>query len=95
MHGPPTMRHAFPLKLLENARNLMRPFWALFVIALATAALPQNATAQMQMSPIFGPKQFLRDTGKPQSFLETFQNCELAAQYKLVVLTIPSPITKN
>ena len=35
--------------------------------------------------PIFGPKQYTRTKGPPNRFTDTFQNCETAAQYKMVV----------
>src|SRR5258708_489391 len=37
------------------------------------------------MLPIFGPTQFVRATGKPETFTEEFVNCESAAQYKIIV----------
>src|SRR6266581_4316179 len=35
--------------------------------------------------PIFGPQQYTRTKGPPNRFTDTFQNCETAAQYKMVV----------
>jgi hypothetical protein len=37
------------------------------------------------VAPIFGPKQYVRTTGKPDPFTDTFQNCENAAHYELIV----------
>src|SRR5215510_8406402 len=34
---------------------------------------------------IFGPKQYTRTTGHPNSYNATFKNCDAAAQYKMVV----------
>lgn len=42
--------------------------------------------SQAEMIPLFGPKPFIRGTGAPQQFTETFQNCWTAAQYKIVVV---------
>lgn len=46
------------------------------------ALRPTNA----QMAPVFGPTQYNRGTGAPQTFTDTFLNCETAAQYNLVVV---------
>lgn len=56
----------------------------LFLLLLLLGVLPKLSIAQM--SPIFGPKQYMRSTGKPQTFTDTFLNCETAAQYDLVVV---------
>src|SRR5207249_3882053 len=34
---------------------------------------------------ISGPKQYTRTTGRPNSYTDTFRNCDTAAQYKMVV----------
>jgi len=50
---------------------------------LLAGSLPGYCGAQML--PIFGPKQYTRATGKPQTLTDTFLNCEKAAQYQMVV----------
>jgi hypothetical protein len=52
---------------------------------LLLAGLPALGIAQM--SPIFGPKRYTQRDGKPHIFTDTFLNCEMAAQYDLVVAT--------
>jgi hypothetical protein len=39
-----------------------------------------------EMRPIFGPEQFTRVKGGPKTFTRTFQACDTAARYKMVVL---------
>ena len=56
----------------------MRPkcFLILVVAAWLTSILPGSSAAQM--TPDFGPKQFTRIAGPPQTFSEAFQHCGTA-----------------
>jgi len=52
------------------------------LIMLAAALLPSflpSASAAQVMTPAFGPKQYTRIGGAPQTFTETFQHCGTAA----------------
>ncbi len=66
-------------------KAILRKGIVFFGLSLAAVALLWSP-AWATMAPIFGPKQFIRSTGAPQEFTETFRNCETAAQYKLVVV---------
>jgi hypothetical protein len=55
----------------------------LLLLAL-TGLFPDVSKADM--APIFGPTKYTRGTGAPQTFTDTFVNCETAAQYELVVV---------
>jgi hypothetical protein len=70
------------LVLVEGSRPLKSPGFLLCLLLIGALPTPCNA----QMAPIFGPKQYTRGTGKPESFTDAFQNCETAAQYDLVVV---------
>ena len=45
------------------------------VLALALLATILPLSSAAQMTPAFGPKQYMRHTGAPQTFQETFQHC--------------------
>jgi len=68
----------------SSAHSEHRVMHRLTLILLLVGVLPGVGIAQM--SPIFGPKQYTRSAGKPQSFTDTFLNCETAAQYNLVII---------
>lgn len=70
--------------LFESLRFSEGRFVQRLVLLLILGALPKLGISQM--SPVFGPKRYTRSTGKPQTFTDTFQNCETAAQYDLVVV---------
>jgi len=78
--GSATFALLFESLRLSEGRFVQR----LFLLLLLLGALPKLGISQM--SPIFGPKRYTRSTGKPQTFTDTFQNCETAAQYDLVVV---------
>lgn len=53
------------------------------VAALAASTLPSSGVAQM--TPIFGPNQYIRAAGPPQTFTETFERCG-TAECQIVVI---------
>jgi hypothetical protein len=55
----------------------------LLLAVLAAATLPSSGVAQMM--PVFGPNQYTRAAGPPQTFTETFEHCG-TAECQLVVI---------
>lgn len=54
------------------------PFLILLLLVVPTLLFSK-------MAPVFGPKQYIRDLAKPEAVVDSFQNCEPAAQYQIVV----------
>jgi PKD repeat protein len=74
-----------PRRALWPARaNCGRAPLLLALVALIGITCERVARAD-GMAPIFGPKEYARTTGPPEQFTDSFQNCETAAQYELVV----------
>ena len=53
-------------------------------LSIIVSILIFSAFAYAQPFPIFGPNKYLRTTGKPNTYSDTFQACNLGAAYNLV-----------
>lgn len=57
-----------------------------FLHALAAAVAVFLASPAPAMSPVFGPRQFARQSAAPEEITATFRNCEPTAQFRLVLV---------
>lgn len=57
----------------------------LSLIISAVIILTFQPSASAQSSPIFGPKKYIREKGRPHEFKEIFTLCAISGTYKLIV----------